>query len=1395
MKKILYTILLFLITPTLAYATVTVPWSATSTNNGFITPNAVNGNIDAIKIPYLFATSTTATSLFSGNVQANIFVQGTTTSAKTLNTLIYAGSALKGSISSRISEDLGLDFHDGTTQALDLSGLYTPFVTIMLHPHGSVIADGYVFLSDSIAGVTARFQEDNIQSYTKISSLSGPQLTYASTTDTIYGVDQTATNIWSLNPHTMATSTIAVINYNASQYPSITNDGTYIYVLGDDNTNCSGAADVGKYKFDGTFVSNVCLSSSNSHDIEWDGTSLWAMGTQNWIYQINPTTMTVVNSNTSLPSGGTDDMAVVGNYIYYGSESLPYAYRVRKQDLSVQSIYIGMATEAVYYDGNYLWYSGTNAGNLERIDPSTLQVNTYPLNFLEIGISAGSPFAPVTDGSQPMGLNEIIGDGERLFGTQYGGGYLFSFALPDIVASTNSSFSSPATEMTNDYKGNVLQTINYQTGKFGLGTTTPWRALSVNGSSDLGINALAGTFTATTTSTSTFSGGLSISLLNVASTTASSTFANGINLTKGCFSINGTCVGSGSGSGTLTTLTAGTNITFSSGSTCTTTCTINASGGGSDYPFTTITNFGVTTSATTTPLQAPFFNASSTSATSTFAGYVNIGSSTSQGELNINNIGLNAPVSGTAVNVFDNVSNYLSDGDTPQYWVYAYKTLGATTIYSQPLIIIGTYDGDRFPGSGDFTTYHIAVNWTPVTGATGYKVLVYGLNMNTNSNQNSFNPPNAPNIPYCGNIGCQPILSGGNYVSTTTSATSLNDGDGGETSYLVGSTPPFTFPISADVAVHKNGNVSDHGNLNVNGNLTANGIVTAQQSMTIGTTTPLAVTSSSFGSSTAALTIQSSGGDALDIWAPESSSNDSYGGINLRNSIGQISFRTYSVQGTGDVTVAGTCTTGSCFTGFFDFDNNATTNIGKDLSNIFGATDVDKNTGFTGFFVASTTNHSTNNVINVSGQNESVLIAPWVNTNAGGGTFATSKSSLGVGGGATIGASYATTTYEPDGVLAVKNNIGIASTSPGTMFSLGNIGGINFTPTATSTFGSSANGINILNGCFAINGTCIGGGSGAVSSVSNSDATLTVSPTIGAVVASLNLTHANTWTGQQTFNSSAPIFGTITGSTQCLQVNSSGLIAGSGSTCGSGGGGGISDPFTHPAAGQSATTSLMLLYGNASTTLLTATSTTLLASVSGNVGIGATSTPGTLFSVANTANFTTATSTIYSDTLIGTSTTVSLGTDYAGNVAVGSSTANNYSSTFSTTANSSSAIPFSVASSTNALEFYIDQYGHGMTGGQPPTCGSGCSSVTGDDSDFRAITGTGVTAVTVNFAHAWVNLGNINVTPVCHSSDESGGTTVSDASSTPTSVTMNLSASLTTKMLAVSCRASNNFTF
>ena len=58
-------------------------------------------------------------------------------------------------------------------------------------------------------------------------------------------------------------------------------------------------------------------------------------------------------------------------------------------------------------------------------------------------------------------------------------------------------------------------------------------------------------------------------------------------------------------------------------------------------------------------------------------------------------------------------------------------------------------------------------------------------------------------------------------------------------------------------------------------------------------------------------------------------------------------------------------------------------------------------------------------------------------------------------------------------VIQDNGNIGVGTTSPGSLLSLGDTGAntINLSVTATSAFGS---GINLSTGCFAINGTCTG---------------------------------------------------------------------------------------------------------------------------------------------------------------------------------------------------------------------------------------------------------------------------------------------------------------------------------
>lgn len=112
--------------------------------------------------------------------------------------------------------------------------------------------------------------------------------------------------------------------------------------------------------------------------------------------------------------------------------------------------------------------------------------------------------------------------------------------------------------------------------------------------------------------------------------------------------------------------------------------------------------------------------------------------------------------------------------------------------------------------------------------------------------------------------------------------------------------------------------------------------------------------------------------------------------------------------------------------------------------------------------------------------------------------------------------------YALGGANYFQNNVGIGTTTPGSLLSIGNTAGINFAENATSTF-STGKGINLSGGCYAIAGTCIGAGSGTVTSVglSSSNSTLTIGSTpittSGTITADLNLGHANTWTALQTF--------------------------------------------------------------------------------------------------------------------------------------------------------------------------------------------------------------------------------------------------------------------------------------
>lgn len=132
------------------------------------------------------------------------------------------------------------------------------------------------------------------------------------------------------------------------------------------------------------------------------------------------------------------------------------------------------------------------------------------------------------------------------------------------------------------------------------------------------------------------------------------------------------------------------------------------------------------------------------------------------------------------------------------------------------------------------------------------------------------------------------------------------------------------------------------------------------------------------------------------------------------------------------------------------------------------------------------------------------------------------------GGGSGTVTNIATGTGLTGGPITGTGTISVANNTANTLAGFDN-GGI-FSDVVIGT------GLSLSGGTISVNAIT------GVSSVSNIDGTITISPTTGAVVASLALGHANTWTGQQTFNTSAPIFGTMTAGS-VLFAGVSGLLS------------------------------------------------------------------------------------------------------------------------------------------------------------------------------------------------------------------------------------------------------------
>ena len=669
--------------------------------------------------------------------------------------------------------------------------------------------------------------------------------------------------------------------------------------------------------------------------------------------------------------------------------------------------------------------------------------------------------------------------------------------------------------------------VQQNSGRIGIGTSSPVQLLSVVGSGY--ITGGFGVGVATTSSGVIQTSGV----INIGGA-GTSTFANGVNLSTGCFAISGTCVGSGGSSNWtdqgayLTPLTITDGILINSAtSTITNLLTVNAT----------------STSATTTNLYA--------SGLSVFAGGLLANSATST-ITNLTMI-LATSTSATTTNLF--TTNFLSSQATSTSLFAQTAVLSTSTIGN---LLTGTVTATSTTASSSFQNL-FATNFQGTSlslsgglSVAGATVLSTGLTLTCTSCITDANV--ADGLTISGgtinntSIGATIPLTAVFTLATSTSATTTN--------LYVSELAVFAGGLLANSASSTITNLTMILSTSTSAtttNLFATNFLSTNASSTNLSVSGLAVLSGGILLNNATSTITNltmAYSTSTNATTTHLNISGTIGGANLANCTGVASKLTW-LSSTKQFDCEADQTGGSGGGSDFNYIVGAEGIYLSPTSTAVGILTIASSTisRITSLYSTSTSATSTNlfttNFVSTHATSTSLNISTIASTslltiNGGTVTYGQSSTST-IPSNALNAFSFATTTTGIPFLSFDTSNyrIGIGTTSPSQLLSVsGNgyftgglgvgrstttAGVLDVAGSATSTFVGNF-GINMLGGCYAINGAC----QGAVSSVSNSDGTLTISPTTGAVVASLNLGNANTWTGGQTFNLSTSTSATST---------------------------------------------------------------------------------------------------------------------------------------------------------------------------------------------------------------------------------------------------------------------------
>ncbi len=375
-------------------------------------------------------------------------------------------------------------------------------VTVTGYPqfHGSCIVGEYIYfgvrpISTLTPSSIVRMRLDNLSSYTAFTFTftqlgSAEQLTYVPEKGKIIVAHNNRfndLNVSAIDPITLKDDLVindVAIGYPV-RFPTTVSDGTYLYVIMGGSANDGNTLRIRRYRLsDYSFVNELNTGIlAYGHAAKYDGYgSIYVttsyrvtIPTQQYVIRIDTGTFTVVDQGALIGESYTDDMVLLGDYVYCGMEYIfntPGQLTIAKANRSNLSdvkyftfpAIIG-STYGLYSDGKYLWIlAATTPGYIIRVDPETLLTNIY---------------------QTPTGEevpNEILTDTKNYYVAYWGNpakvakynqfpfqqnGFLKSgatYVYTDITSSSNQGLITLSGDVTGSGTTGITTTVNWSNG-------------------------------------------------------------------------------------------------------------------------------------------------------------------------------------------------------------------------------------------------------------------------------------------------------------------------------------------------------------------------------------------------------------------------------------------------------------------------------------------------------------------------------------------------------------------------------------------------------------------------------------------------------------------------------------------------------------------------------------------------------------------------------------------------------------------------------------------------------------------------------------------------------------------------------------------------------------------